>query len=758
MNRNHEYLNTNANKLPDEVSISSLYDHKHILGENIFIYDQSSGGMGQVYFCYDRIEDYFYALKTFQLRYWNNPKIHNLFYHEVNKWIDLGYHPHIVQCHSLRRINNIPFMFLEWITDDDTLRQNYENQHKDQARFLDWYARLGKRGLHLRRSTVTHSQGISLEGRLKNGPLDLKSALEIALDICDGLAYAGQRIKGFVHRDLKPSNILIDQLHRAKITDFGLAYVVQQSELFLDSSLGNQELNDLESLHQVGKGVGTPPYMPPEQWDGQILDARTDIYAMGCILYKMLTNKTIFSVRLAETTRDQYIELLNWSHHHLSPPGLDGGFPKHLNDIIQTCLEKDPRDRYDSIEHLKNELLSLYLQTLGSAPKSALIDQTYTAEDYNNIAITYDRLGKHTQAFDYYNKAINIDATYPNTYTNRGGTYHRIQEYRLAIEDYNNAIRLGRNSINAVVRNNRGLTYLCLGEYYQAINDFNVAIDIASLYANAYSNRGLAYITLGDLERSLSDYSKSLDINPGLVTSYLNRAYIYHIIGSYEQSLQDYTQAIMLDPTMAKAFANRHIVYGKLHQEDKSKIDKQNALNLGISEHQLTWLSMMLSNIEADKTIPILSLCVQFNDPDINIINIGSIYFTHVKINSYHFSENEGVLQATYDLTSTSERKMICASPVTVKAVSYSDNIHRFIQERQDMGERITQISLEVEYLSEDLEYITTMCDVVLDMDTMKEMEAEDMQSISDLIGCRLILIDEYPATMSAPLRIYNYV
>ncbi|MEJ2749615.1 MAG: serine/threonine-protein kinase, partial [Anaerolineae bacterium] len=118
-------------------------------------------------------------------------------------------------------------------------------------------------------------------------PLPLEQSLLFALQVARGMEYAVGKIVGLVHRDLKPENILIGYDEIAKVTDFGLASTISgvSEQLGVDLSGGGNRQRT-----QVTQGVvGTPLYMAPEQWRHETLDERADIYALGCILYEMLT-------------------------------------------------------------------------------------------------------------------------------------------------------------------------------------------------------------------------------------------------------------------------------------------------------------------------------------------------------------------------------------------------------------------------------------------------------------------------------------
>lgn len=163
---------------------------------------------------------------------------------------------------------------------------------------------------------MEYIEGPTLAERIKRGPIPLEEALGIAKQIADALDAAHR--KGIVHRDLKPANVLLTKAG-VKVLDFGLA----RMEADPDDPTMTQ-------MTQTGALMGTPAYMAPEQREGKRADARSDIYAFGCVLYEMLTGKRAGTDRVP-----------------VAPP---------LEDILRTCLEKDPDDRWQSARELKHVL------------------------------------------------------------------------------------------------------------------------------------------------------------------------------------------------------------------------------------------------------------------------------------------------------------------------------------------------------------------------------------------------------------------
>src|SRR5262249_6570866 len=124
--------------------------------------------------------------------------------------------------------------------------------------------------------TMELLEGGSLANLLRKGALAPELIERLLSQIASALEYAHAR--GFIHRDLKPHNILFNTAGDAILTDFGIAKV----------------LHDTTTLTRTGMVIGTPSYMPPEQWRGEIIDARTDVYALGVILFEMLTGQLPF--------------------------------------------------------------------------------------------------------------------------------------------------------------------------------------------------------------------------------------------------------------------------------------------------------------------------------------------------------------------------------------------------------------------------------------------------------------------------------
>jgi serine/threonine-protein kinase len=197
-------------------------------------------------------------------------------------------------------------------------------QHENIIHVYDFYEERGALFI-----VMEYVEGIDLYDLLdESGRLPYDVAAIIAMQVARALDYIHYR--GIVHRDIKPANIMISRQGGVKVMDFGIAR---------DSNLGD--------LTEAGTGIGTPAYMSPEQILGDKLDARSDIFSLGIVLYQMVTGRKPF----IEDEEKSVMHKIRLERHEQARK-LNPDIPRELDNIINKCLQKQPRERWRSAQQL----------------------------------------------------------------------------------------------------------------------------------------------------------------------------------------------------------------------------------------------------------------------------------------------------------------------------------------------------------------------------------------------------------------------
>jgi serine/threonine protein kinase len=453
------------------------------------------GGMGVVYFALDHgNDDRPVALKTFRPELLPERAARDRFLREGTAWVELGTHMHIVRCYAVEYIDPTAFLALELIA---------KEQGMQDASLRSW---LGQ-------------------------PLPLDLAQAFALQVARGMQYAVKKIPGFVHRDLKPENLLVgaDKLpgtnvNRLRVTDFGLAAILKDEEGRLEEENGPEATGRTHLTHGI---LGTPLYMAPEQWKGEPVGVYTDVYALGCILYEMLSGQP--------AAKGSTIPDLQAAHCHGDFHPLPDTLPVEVAALLDRCLALKPSGRWSEWEELRKALERAFTIHGGQpayqtpAPEAlSRAEQVQVGWSYNAIGWAYQDMGKADLAARFFERTLTVSQIQAErelqaaALNNLGSAYLNLGEVNKAVEFFEKRLILSREIGDwrgeGATLINMGNAYLSLGEVNKAIVFFEKGLETACELGDqrskgaALGNLGSAYANLGELNKAIEFYEQALAI------------------------------------------------------------------------------------------------------------------------------------------------------------------------------------------------------------------------------------------------------
>ncbi|MFZ2097589.1 MAG: serine/threonine-protein kinase [Anaerolineales bacterium] len=446
----------------------------HIIANRYKVSKALCGGMGVIYLCEDTWHDDFpVALKTLKPQFLCDNKFRAQFLHEASIWMEMGWHPNIVQAYRMEYLSssNEIYLVLERLpvvpgNNDPSLR-----------------------------SWMTRGNAISIE-----------KTLGLLLDVTRGMKYATKKIPGLIHCDLKPENIYLDPDGHARISDFGL---VSAPVNILENLSGNSIQNNHSRL-RLG---GTPLYMSPEQWRNRRISISSDIYSLGCIALEMLTGEYTIGGRAIKIIAEEHIR--GGAIKRLWQVDL----PDPLQAFLAKCLHPDPSQRFQTWETMEQELIKLHKVLLNQKiePEKILLDVSRNTrlslgETILSIGDAYLDIEEIQSAIKCFERARSIGQKQDHQELiaraegNIGLAYCKINQFELAIYHFQRAI----------------------AQYWECGNIENAFLN--------YGNISIAYFQLGDFSRAQENISKLLSYSKQIsgekLTAFWNKSLKNAIINS----------------------------------------------------------------------------------------------------------------------------------------------------------------------------------------------------------------------------------
>ncbi|WXG41901.1 MAG: tetratricopeptide repeat protein [Candidatus Freyarchaeum deiterrae] len=511
-------------KIKVGVLIGGRFEVRRILG------GEGKSGMGALYACIDHKSGAVVALKTFQDRYLKDQEAREDFKREALAWTQLEKHPNIVRAIGFEEFDSRPFIILEFIVPDEEGRNTLAQ--------------------HLQK------------------PIPLQQTLKRAIQFCRGMEHAAAH--GVTpHRDINPNNIMITRDGTLKITDFGLAKLWDQKKPKKGHKIQIDEGRPELTFIQVSEErvlAGTPPWMAPEQFEGKA-DTRSDIYSFGIVLFQMV-NKGKLPFQ-AQTDADYY-----QAHKTRPVPQLKS----KLFPVIERCLQKNPKDRYQNFQELRKDLEKIYQQETRSPPPKPPKKTKLEAWEYNNQGLSFYNLGLLDEAIREYKEAIGINPDYADAHNNLGNALKDKGLLDEAISEYTEALKI--NPDYADTHSNLGVALRGKGMLDEAIQEYREALRIKPTLTEAHSNLGNALTEQGLLDDAIQEYREALSIKPDLAKTHSDLGNALVDKGLLDEAIQEYREALRINPADADAHSNLGVALKSKGQLNKAIREYREAIKI----------------------------------------------------------------------------------------------------------------------------------------------------------------------------------
>lgn len=496
------------------------------------------GGAGIVYIVYDHAFRECFAAKTFRDEVFAcDPQIADRFRREALAWVRLDVHPNVTQARMVETIEGKPFLFLEYVNGGDL-------------------------GSWIGTPRLTE---------------DLPQLLRFAIQVCDGMSHALS--KGIsAHRDIKPRNCLITGEGALKVTDFGLAKVLEA-----DLPMGSQFATGTRNVDLTKVAIGTCTHMAPEQFENvELVDARVDIYSFGVMLFQMVTGNLPF-------VGENWKEL---EHFHKTVPA---PYPAQANpklaDVILTCLEKAPGDRFSDFAQLRRRLATIYQETTSMAPLEPAKGTALNATQSNNKGSSLGHLGHHAEAIACYDLALRLNPSLASAWFNKGVAWSALKRQKEALACYEEALKINPQSEHAW--SNRGVVLKSMGKTEEALRCYDRALKINPRYPNAWINKGVALKSLGKASEALECYERALRLDPSDANGWTNKGNVLYVLEHLEEAVACYDRCLSINSNLDLAWLNKGIALAALRRYQDALACYGTAIELNPRQEQAWFLRGM---------------------------------------------------------------------------------------------------------------------------------------------------------------------
>ena len=507
--------------------------------------------------------------------------------------------------------------------------------------------------------------GKTLKSRIQGKALPLEEVLDLGIQIADALDAA--HVQGIVHRDIKPANIFVTERNQIKIMDFGLAKTARSR------AAGNPDLPDVtaaDTQTSPGTVLGTIPYMSPEQARGRELDARSDLFSFGVVLYEMATGAQPFR---GQTSAEIFEAIL--TRTPTPPVRLNPEIPSELEHAISKTLQKDRDVRYQHASDLRADLLRLQREMSSSSSVAGLPVSEITKRQEMSLAVLYLENLSGAKEEEYFRDGITEDViteltkigglrTFPRSavlaYRDKPVTAPEIGQQLNTAYLLDGSLRRAGNRVRVNVQlvETRTGHSIWAERYDREMKDiFDVQDDIGRSIAQAlritlspqeereiarkptenpqaydYYLRGRSYArrcTRPDLEFAMQMYEHAIALDPNFAPAHAGLAYVYGLFYSWHDHEQSWLEkgraacerALALEPGLAEALAAAARTSWAQHKYDDAIRDARAAIRRKPDCESAYWTlgQALFATDRAEQVVALTSRALEVSGDDYNI-------------------------------------------------------------------------------------------------------------------------------------------
>ena len=507
--------------------------------------------------------------------------------------------------------------------------------------------------------------GKTLKSRIQGKALPLEEVLDLGIQIADALDAA--HVQGIVHRDIKPANIFVTERNQIKIMDFGLAKTARSR------AAGYPDLPDVTAVDtqtSPGTVLGTVPYMSPEQARGRELDARSDLFSFGVVLYEMATGAQPFRGQTSAEIFEAILTRTPTPAVRLNPE-----IPSELEHAIGKTLQKDRDVRYQHASDLRADLLRLQREMSSSASVAGLPASEITKRQEMSLAVLYLENLSGAKEEEYFRDGITEDViteltkigglrTFPRSavlaYRDKPVTAPEIGQQLNTAYLLDGSLRRAGNRVRVNVQlvETRTGHSIWAERYDREMKDiFDVQDDIGRSIAQAlritlspqeereiarkptenpqaydYYLRGRSYArrcTRPDLECAIQMYEHAIALDPNFAPAHAGLAYVYGLFYSWHDHEQSWLErgraacerALALEPGLAEALAAAARTSWAQHKYDDAIRDARAAIRRKPDCESAYWTlgQALFATDRAEQVVALTSRALEVSGDDYNI-------------------------------------------------------------------------------------------------------------------------------------------